>query len=184
MPKLACRHLGLSVLNPEKPITLLGGLTSFGGAGNNYSMHAMVEMARCIRRGTVQHGMVVANGGMLTHHYAVIFSASPRSSSLVYPPNPLPSDMEVRFAPPLEEAAEGAATLETYTVVYDRRGKPAIAHIVARLDKTGKRFVANASDEATLAYLVDPSVEPVGVHGTVRQQDSKNTFYIGPSAKL
>jgi hypothetical protein len=26
-------------LKPQKPITLLGGLTSFGGAGNNYSMH-------------------------------------------------------------------------------------------------------------------------------------------------
>jgi hypothetical protein len=24
---------------PAKPITVLGGLTSFGGAGNNYSMH-------------------------------------------------------------------------------------------------------------------------------------------------
>jgi hypothetical protein len=39
IPKLACHHLGLSITNPPKPITLLGGLTSFGGAGNNYSMH-------------------------------------------------------------------------------------------------------------------------------------------------
>ncbi|EPE04425.1 acetyl- acetyltransferase [Ophiostoma piceae UAMH 11346] len=184
VPKLACHHLGLSVINPEKPITLLGGLTSFGGAGNNYSMHAMVEMARRIRRGMAQNGMVVANGGVLTHHYSLIFSTSPRSSSLVYPMNPLPSDMEVRFVPPLEEVAEGAATLETYTVVYDRSGNPAIAHIVARLDRTGSRFVANSSDVATLAYLADPSVEPVGAHGTVRQQDGKNAFYIGPSARL
>ncbi|TID23093.1 acetyl-CoA acetyltransferas-like protein [Venturia nashicola] len=39
VPKIACNHLGLSMINPQKPITLLGGLTSFGGAGNNYSMH-------------------------------------------------------------------------------------------------------------------------------------------------
>jgi hypothetical protein len=39
VPKLACLHLGLDILKPQKPITLLGGLTSFGGAGNNYSMH-------------------------------------------------------------------------------------------------------------------------------------------------
>lgn len=39
VPKLACQHLGLPFANPLKPITLLGGLTSFGGAGNNYSMH-------------------------------------------------------------------------------------------------------------------------------------------------
>ena len=42
VPKLACLHLGLDILKPEKPITLLGGLTSFGGAGNNYSMHVSV----------------------------------------------------------------------------------------------------------------------------------------------
>ena len=39
VPKLACHHLGMPCVNPPKPITLLGGLTSFGGAGNNYSMH-------------------------------------------------------------------------------------------------------------------------------------------------
>lgn len=39
VPKLACQHIGLSITKPQKPITVLGGLTSFGGAGNNYSMH-------------------------------------------------------------------------------------------------------------------------------------------------
>lgn len=39
VPKLACQHLGLPITKSPKPITLLGGLTSFGGAGNNYSMH-------------------------------------------------------------------------------------------------------------------------------------------------
>lgn len=38
VPKLACHHLGLPI-DSRKPITVLGGLTSFGGAGNNYSMH-------------------------------------------------------------------------------------------------------------------------------------------------
>ena len=39
VPKLACQHLGLPITKGAKPTTLLGGLTSFGGAGNNYSMH-------------------------------------------------------------------------------------------------------------------------------------------------
>jgi hypothetical protein len=39
VPKLACHHLGIPILNSDKPLTLLGGLTSFGGAGNNYSLH-------------------------------------------------------------------------------------------------------------------------------------------------
>jgi len=36
VPKLAAHKLGLPF---SKPMTLLGGLTSFGGAGNNYSLH-------------------------------------------------------------------------------------------------------------------------------------------------
>lgn len=39
VPKLACQHLGLPITGSRKAITLLGGLTSFGGAGNNYSLH-------------------------------------------------------------------------------------------------------------------------------------------------
>lgn len=39
VPKLACRHLEIPLTGGDRPLTLLGGLTSFGGAGNNYSMH-------------------------------------------------------------------------------------------------------------------------------------------------
>lgn len=39
VPKFASAHLGLPMTKGSKPVTLLGGLTSFGGAGNNYSMH-------------------------------------------------------------------------------------------------------------------------------------------------
>lgn len=42
--KLACRHLGLPIVGGAKPLTLLGGLTSFGGAGNNYSMHVCARI--------------------------------------------------------------------------------------------------------------------------------------------
>lgn len=39
VPKLASLHLGIPIYGGKKPTTLLGGLTSFGGAGNNYSLH-------------------------------------------------------------------------------------------------------------------------------------------------
>jgi hypothetical protein len=39
VPKLASHHLGISIAEPSRPVTLIGGLTFFGGAGNNYSMH-------------------------------------------------------------------------------------------------------------------------------------------------
>ena len=39
VPKLASAELGISDTKEATRLTLLGGLTSFGGAGNNYSMH-------------------------------------------------------------------------------------------------------------------------------------------------
>jgi hypothetical protein len=44
VPKLASAHLGLPIVKGSKPVTLLGGLTSFGGAGNNYSMHVSCSL--------------------------------------------------------------------------------------------------------------------------------------------
>lgn len=38
VPKLACQVLGIPIEKPQKPITLLGGLTFFAGAGGNYSI--------------------------------------------------------------------------------------------------------------------------------------------------
>lgn len=57
VPKIACDHLGLPIVNPPKPFTLLGGLTSFGGAGNNYSMHVsqFVPARHLPLCGTVTH---------------------------------------------------------------------------------------------------------------------------------
>lgn len=47
VPKLAAFHLGFSS-DGSKQLTLLGGLTSFGGAGNNYSMHVSDMLAQSI----------------------------------------------------------------------------------------------------------------------------------------
>ncbi|CAK7231625.1 hypothetical protein SCUCBS95973_007981 [Sporothrix curviconia] len=187
VPKLACHHLGLSITRPQKPITLLGGLTSFGGAGNNYSMHAMVAMVREIRAKTFRTGFVLANGGVLTHHYGLLLSAAPRSSELaVYPrSNPLPHHMAVPAAPALDETASGPAVIETYTIAYGRKGDPEIAHIVGRVEATGHRFLANNGDAATLQYMADLSVEPIGTRGVVRQtKDGKNALFISTAAKL
>lgn len=46
VPKLAAHHLKIPFLNPPRPITLLGGLTSFGGAGNNYSLHVCISKSQ------------------------------------------------------------------------------------------------------------------------------------------
>ncbi|KAF7562876.1 hypothetical protein G7046_g1224 [Stylonectria norvegica] len=183
VPKLACKHLGLSATKPKKPITLLGGLTSFGGAGNNYSMHAIVEMTRQIRRGSYRNGLVLANGGCLTHHHAICLSSKPRQDLLSAQPSSIPL-LQPR-APLVDEKVEGKASIETYTVEYDRQGRPRLGHIVGRLDGDGHRFVSNHGDDSTLEILVKKNLEPIGLSGFVSQgEDGRNLFYLKSNAKL
>ena len=99
------------------PLTLLGGLTSFGGAGNNYSMHAFTEMTRQLRQrkrtGVDSNGLILANGGVLTYQHVVILSSRPRSDGTSYPSaNPLSANPPKDRAPTIEEEANGEAIIE------------------------------------------------------------------------
>lgn len=111
VPKLAATALSLPITGGPKPLTLLGGLTSFGGAGNNYSMHALTEMTRQLRAGKGRKGLVLCNGGVLSYQHVVVLGTEARGSE--YPvDNPLPevlSDVEV---PALAEEAEGECVVE------------------------------------------------------------------------
>ncbi|KAF3932548.1 hypothetical protein ABW20_dc0103852 [Dactylellina cionopaga] len=113
VPKLAAQHLGLGLADPSKPLTLLGGLTSFGGAGNNYSMHAITEMTRQLRAGKGKTGLVLANGGVATYQHVVCISKQPRSNSSPYPSaNPLPKILGDMSVPSIDEAPDGPAVIE------------------------------------------------------------------------
>jgi hypothetical protein len=99
------------------PLTILGGLTSFGGAGNNYSMHALTEMTRQLRQrkgsGTDSNGLVLANGGVLTYQHVIVLSSLPRKDDTAYPPaNPVSANPPVDPTPTIEEEAKGAAIIE------------------------------------------------------------------------
>jgi hypothetical protein len=170
VPKLAAYHLGLPITG-GKPLTLLGGLTSFGGAGNNYSLHALTEMTRQLRRGKGGKGLVLCNGGVLSYQHVVILSSAPPSSA--YPAeNPLPGEITDVEAPEMEMRAEGEAVVETYTVEFQRDGTPLRGYVVGRL-KNGKRFLANHGDEATLRALGSSTTEVIGRTGWVRQDDAR-----------
>ncbi|GAB1733811.1 hypothetical protein NU195Hw_g4407t1 [Hortaea werneckii] len=202
VPKLACQHLNLPFPSPNdpsrKPLTLLGGLTSFGGAGNNYSLHAITEMTRRLRsngsksgaekgkgKGKRTTGLVLANGGWVTYQHVVCLSNSPRRAQggggggEVYPPQaPLPAVVDDVQVPRVqEEGVEGEATVETYTLEFTRANQPQRGHIVGRLKSNGARFIANHADARTLAELGSWEREPIGRSGYVRRsEDGRNVF--------
>ena len=68
-------------------------------------------MVRELRKGTIQNGLILANGGVATYQYVVCLSKYPRISP--YPPeNPLPQLLDDKSVPEIDESAEGEATIE------------------------------------------------------------------------
>ena len=182
VPKLACAALRLPLDPPyAKPISLLGGLTSFGGAGNNYSMHALTAMVRYLRAHRSEqrsvHGLVLANGGVATYEYAVCLSTAPRADGSQYPvSNPLPYELPSLAKTEMDFQPNDEAVVETYTVDFGRDGKPATGYVVGRTIQGQRRFIAVHGDERTLLDLASVTKEPIGRKGWVKSAEHGNQF--------
>jgi len=149
-------------LSPDDPrgLTLTGGLPFFGGAGNNYSMHAVAETVQRARQAPGTYGFVGANGGMMSKFSAAVYSTTPvewradRSADLQ-------DRLDGAPVVPQVTRATGWATIETYTIVYDRDGNGS-GIVLGRLENTGERFLAKGvpGDQDILDVL--NSEEPIG----------------------
>jgi acetyl-CoA C-acetyltransferase len=166
-------------LAPDDPrgLTVTGGLPFFGGAGNNYSMHAIASMAERLRARPGSFGFVGANGGFMSKYAVGIYSTTPADFRPV-DNRALQAEIDALPRPSVAERPIGPARIETYTVEYDRSGRPERGLIVGRLDD-GARFIANTADgdPQTLHRLADPQAEPIGMTGHVGPGlDGRNVF--------
>jgi acetyl-CoA C-acetyltransferase len=162
---------GLRIL-PDDPrgLTLTGGLPFFGGAGNNYSMHAIAETVRRARATPGSFGFVGANGGIMSKYSAGVYSTAPAPWQ---PDNSkkLQAEIDGWAAPEQAPHADGWATVETYTVTHARNGKRT-GIVIGRLDAGGRRFVARGDDEELLGLLT--AEEPVGARVYARSAPTGN----------
>ncbi|MCW2785962.1 MAG: putative enoyl-CoA hydratase [Marmoricola sp.] len=128
-------------LSPEDPrgLTVTGGLPFFGGPGNGYSLHAIVETVVRCRRTPGAWGMVGANGGMLSKYSVGVYSTTPGGWE-VGDDAALQARLDAAPDVPVAVVANGPATVETWTVKYDGPQRRAV--VVGRLDD-GRRFLAN-----------------------------------------
>lgn len=147
-------------------LTSTGGLSAFGGPGNNYSTHGLVAVTARLRADGGL-GLVYANGGMLTKHHAVVLDSrrpsEPFSGGVLAP---VPADQ-----PPIVEPADGTGVIETYTVEFGRSGTPTRGWVIGRTE-AGERFPALVTDAATLAELTRTDIEPIGMRGTIGRIDA------------
>jgi acetyl-CoA C-acetyltransferase len=148
-------------LRPDDPrgLTLTGGLPFFGGAGNNYSMHAVAEAVQRVRAAPGAFVFVGANGGFLSRYSVGIYSAEPTA----WRPDGsarLQARIDSWAAPPPAERADGPATIETHTVVFGRDGRRT-GVVIARL-ADGRRFLGRAAEDDVDLFDLLTTGDPVG----------------------
>lgn len=171
--EIACRELGIAENDP-RGLTVTGGLPYFGGPGNNYVMHSIVTMAEKLRAHPGRFGLCTANGWYVTKHSCGIYSTKPVEGPWVREdPYGYQKEIDAAPHPQLEEKPEGKASVETYTVVTDRRGKR-FGLVVGRLGN-GNRFLAHTpDDDATLDRMMRE--EMLGRAGEVSTGEPTNLF--------
>jgi acetyl-CoA C-acetyltransferase len=177
--EFAMKALQLTLDDP-RPRTVTGGLAYAGGPGNNYSTHALAAMVERLRALPGQVGYVSALGMTATKHAVSVLSADPArvAAATGRGTSRLPVPDKVNFGPALvHEPAAGVATVESYTVEFDRSSAAVRTYFILRLGD-GRRTVANG-DLADVASLI--TEEAVGKRGWVEAGTGgvPNRFVIG-----
>ena len=181
----AIEALGIAADDP-RGLTLTGGLPYFGGPGNNYSMHAVVELVQRLRADPGSCGLIGANGGLLSTHAVGVYSTTPRPwqgsdcHAAQARINALPT-------PAFTREPEGWASVESYTITHTKQG-PAQVTLVGRLDASGERFIAinaagapgDASVPAALTAFTQG--EPFGLRVWVDGHQGRNVFALSARA--
>jgi acetyl-CoA C-acetyltransferase len=158
-------ELGMAAGDP-RPLTVTGGLPFFGGAGNNYSMHAIASMVRALRAAPGAYGFVGANGGFLSKYSVGVYSTKPARWT-GFDSAGLQAEVDAWPAPPpAAETLEGV--VETYTIDYGREPHPGV--VICRT-AAGERFVAAVEDPALVEQMI--AHDPLGAQVACRR-DEKN----------
>jgi acetyl-CoA C-acetyltransferase len=148
--RLGASSLGIDL---DAQLTRTGGLTFAGGPWNNYAMHAIATIVAELRRRPDDRALVWANGGYLTKHSFGVYCGRPPAGGFRHDEPQREID-----ALPARQLVDGEAaanaTIEAYTVMFDRDGTPAEA-IAACLVPDGRRTWARSDDLDTATALTD-----------------------------
>lgn len=160
--QIGAAELGLRLDEPGRPLTLTGGLSFAGGPGNNYVTHSIATLVERLRADPGALGLVTALGWYVTKHSVGIYGTEPPSRPFARGR----PQAEVDALPRRDWVAEhdGRVTIESFTVMHDRDGSPALG-IVACLLPDGRRAWGNVRDPGTAkAMTVD---DPCGRSATL-----------------
>jgi acetyl-CoA C-acetyltransferase len=148
--QIGAAELGLGLDEPDRPLTVTGGLSFAGGPGNDYAMHSIAAMVDVLRTDPGSKGLVTALGWYITKHSMGVYSTEPPPDGFRH----AQPQAEVDALPRREAIADydGPVTIESYTVMHERDGEPAIG-LVACLLPDGRRTWANTNEPALMKSM-------------------------------
>jgi acetyl-CoA C-acetyltransferase len=166
---IARRAVGI-LEGDSRDLSVTGGMSFFGGPGNNYSMHAIATVVDLIRKDRSLKAMVTANGWYLTKHSVGIYAGSPSA----HPwddrdDSPLQRFIDAQAMPKPIERASGSLVVEAYVIRHDSAGKALSGTVVGRLGD-GSRTLAYI-DAGPEELLHMEKFELVGITGEVRHDE-------------
>ena len=159
-------EIGLSEEDPRS-LTITGGLPYFGGPWSNYSTHGIITAVELIRKNPSLKIMVVANGGYNTKQSFGIYGTEPPVKSWDKRDDiGIQQSILANSLPEPVEEANGQLTVEAYTIIHDRTGKPKQGIAIGRLEN-GRRTLANIIAKSELLLKLEQQ-ELVGQEFPVR----------------
>ncbi|BBX08122.1 acetyl-CoA acetyltransferase [Mycolicibacterium aichiense] len=165
--QVAAGELGLATDDPQRPLTVTGGLTFAGGPWNNYVMHSIATMAGLLRDDPAAYGLITANGGFLTKHSFGVYSATPPPAAFRWEDVQSEVDREPTRTAVVEWEGEG--TVESWTTPFDRDGRPEKAFLAVRTpDDARAMAVIDDADAAAVTVAEDIAGAKVRVHADGR----------------
>jgi acetyl-CoA C-acetyltransferase len=173
--QIAADALGLPVDDPERPLSVTGGLTFAGGPGNGYGSHAIATMVPILRADPTSTGLTTSLGWYATKHAIGLYSAQPPAGLFVH-------RRPIVDRPPARRSLRtyrGEAVVEASTVPYDRDGTPEAA-VLSALTPDGDRVLVRTDDPEMVALATDG--DPLG--RTVRLTDDGVTMVQRAIAEL
>jgi acetyl-CoA C-acetyltransferase len=162
--QMAARELGLSIDDPDRPLTLTGGLTFAGGPGNNYTSHGIARAVHALREAPGSHALVSGLGWFATKHSLGVYGTEPPGHGGPFAWRNLQSEVDALPRCAVDPEATGPVQVETYTVTFDREGQPERGVVACRRPDDVRAW-GNITDHDTLLQLC--SEEGVGRRGTL-----------------
>jgi acetyl-CoA C-acetyltransferase len=142
--EVGAAEIGLA-MDDARGLTLTGSMSFFGGPGNNYTSHGIASAGLRLRE-SGRYAYVSGNGGLLSKQALGIYGNEPGANGFVLADTSKEQSAINASATPVVLEANGNATVEGGTVIYDRNGDVVAAPVIARCPD-GSRLVAIASPE-------------------------------------